>query len=98
MHQKDSNNLITCCIFALTFYNHFVQLHLRYPNISKKTLFDCILDVLDQNTIRKRCVVGRFNSLLYSNSKHLYLNDKRQASLDAIHRATCAIFSAIHFK
>ena len=35
-----------------------------------------------------------FNSLLYSNIKPPYLNDKRQASLDAIHRATCAIFSS----
>ena len=46
--KKDSNNTLTCCIFILIFYYHFVQFHLRYQNISKKILFDYISDVLDQ--------------------------------------------------
>ena len=37
-------------------------------------------------------------SSLYSNSERVYLNVKRQISLDAIRRATCAILSATHFK
>ena len=42
--------------------------------------------------------IAVFSSSLYSNSECLYLNDKRRISLDAIRRATCAIFSATHFK
>ena len=42
--------------------------------------------------------ISIFSSSLYSNSECLYLNDKRQISLDAIPRATCANFSATHFR
>ena len=47
---------------------------------------------------QQNSVDSDIQSSLYSDSESLYLDVKRQISLDAIRRATCAIFSATHFK